>query len=480
MVLHACHNRGSRNSRSPEKAQFESWAQEEMKMGVRTTAIRLLMPKKRMLMEEALREERIPVEELKKKQWELTQKIIRHAYENVPMYREKFKQAGITPEDIKKPEDMKKIPITTKDDIRNGFPDKILAEGTPPEAIEQKKSSGSTGRPTPYYADTRSYDEERKAIFRIQNAMGISADDSVVLIRNTNPESKRPVRRMMKALFSNTHFISTKEMDLDNMNRYVNFIKKHKPKMIESFPHQILQVAKHMKEKGIRIPVEYVHLIGGNLNDKDREILKEVFDCKIYNHYGAGECMHVAYQCEKLGPYHLEIGRYFVEVIRDGRDAKEGELGEIILTHLYNYAMPLIRYRIGDVALAGGKCNCGRTYPVIKEIKGRTRQMITLPTGVILDPNRVGRTVGRFCMFFDDYQLAYRKDKTLILRIIPKREYSDETEEKILNAVRELTKNSVPIIIKRVKKIDKYGGEDKRMETLAEIPPDLTQANSRA
>jgi len=264
-------------------------------------------------------------------------------------------------------------------------------------------------------------------------------------------------------------------MSEKNMGLYVEKIKKYKPVMIESFSHHILALADYMDRNNITLNVNKILIVGGSIFEDQKAKLERLFSAKIYNEYGASECMRIAYQCEYCSNFHLDITRYFVEILNKGKDAEIGQAGEIVLTNLYNYSMPFIRYRIKDVAVVGDKCACDRNFPVVKEIKGRIQQIIILPNGRLLDPNMLRRKIVLEAEKISQFQIVFTKENELEIRIIPKDNFSIQTEKNIINNVNPLTDNSINIKIVKVSSIQLYGNESKDMFTLTQIAPNLTE-----
>lgn len=442
-------------------------------MKIPQSIARIVFAKKDRIKKLALKEEHEDKKEIERRQWDKFKALIEHAYANVEFYTKKFDDAKITPDDIKTRDDLKKIPFTTKEELKECFPDKTRAKNLPENRFFYKRTSGSTQEPFGFYLDTQCIPEERKSLFRMHNAMGLKFQDTIIRLRST-PIKRNGIKGLLQKIFGNTKFIGTMDMSYDNMDKYVNFIKANPPVMIESFPHHILALARYMDSKEITLDARIIHLVGGNINEREHALLTRLFGAKIYNDYGSAECMRVAYQCEKANKYHVEMDRYLLEVINKGKPAKTGEMGEMIITDLYNYTMPFIRYRIKDIAIPGKPCSCNRGYPVLDRIVGRVRQVIFLPNGRLLDPNNITRRMVYFFEEIEGWQTVYTKDNILEIQVVPTENFTKDTEKKIIDKLDEFIQGVVPIKVIKKKQIDRYGHERKKMTTLTQIPPDLT------
>lgn len=415
----------------------------------------------------ALQEEHVPIHEVRELQLKKLRALVRHAYEHIPFHRKRFEAIGLKPEHIRSLKDIKKLPICTKEDLaanKDAFDPELIHRGS------KRKTSGSSGNPLEFYVDLGARNEERKGLFRLHHAIGIRFGDKIVRMRSSDIP-RDGMKGWFQKEFGNTKHISTKEMTKASMPTYIDFILKHKPKMIESFPHHILALAEYMDNFAITLDVPVIHLVGGNASEVNRKRLERLFHARIYNDYGSSECMRVAYQCEHFSGYHIEHGRYFIEVLKKNKDCKKGEVGEIVITDLHNYVMPFIRYRIKDLAEVGGTCDCGRTSPLLSKIIGRIRQTIFLPNGKLLDPNSLNKRILNYSDRISGFQAILTRKEELTINVISKG-LSKTDEQKLKDEISTYIQDAAPVKIKRVKSIKKYGAEKKDMSTLMQIPPE--------
>lgn len=435
---------------------------------------RIIAADKFRLKQQALYEETIPYKELKKKQFNRFKKIFTHAYQNIPFYRQIYSKANIKPNLLKQPKDILKVPIVTKNEMRKVN----IGLLTDADALDKygimNKTSGSTGKPFIYYNDSRAKKGERKALFRLQNAIGMNFGEKIIRLRNDNIKGVG-LKIILQKAFGNTIHLSTRNLTLQLIDKHIARIRRINPRLIESFPHQILAFVKRLEETGDTLPVPNILIVGGNLTKKDKMRVSAVFKGKIFNEYGASEAMRVAYQCNEGSAYHIDLTRYHVEVIRNGREADIGERGELVITNFDNRVMPFIRYRIKDVAIRGEKCNCHRTWPTLERVEGRVQQTMLLPNGRFLEPNLIRETFTNNAEIISEFQSVLTSENELLIKIVPHDAYEKSNEMHIISELEKITGPNIPIRIEKVKSIPRYGNEQKIMDIMTERPPNLLE-----
>ena len=316
--------------------------------------------------------------EIKKIQIKRLRTIIKHAYENVRFYHEKFKSIGIKPKDIKTPEDLIKIPILTKEEARKGFPNEIVAKGTNLRKCLKGEPSGSTGLPLHFIQDNSARDFIIASDLRRFLECGVRFYDKQVKI--CSPRTLPP--SWFESLGLRVRFISY----FDRVEDQIPMLMKIRPDFIFGRTSYLFLMAKAIKERGIReIRPRLTFTTAELLSKTVRKFINSVFETKIFDLYGCGEFGTIAWECKEHAGYHMDIDGVVVEFVKDGEAAAPGERGEIVCTGLHNYAMPLIRYKVGDVGVPSDEqCPCGRGLPLIKRVDGRTNDLIILPSGRIL------------------------------------------------------------------------------------------------
>jgi len=311
---------------------------------------------------------------LKEYQEARLQALIEHAYRNVPYYHRLFNSLRLKPSDIRKLEDLEKLPILTKDQVRT-YSKELLAANAWRFFPRAYRTSGSTGTPLVIYNDRTSNILEFATYWWHWGWAGYRLGDRFVMIRQSLFQRRPGLRgqfwhwdRRLRCLYLSSLQFNPKTVEL-----YVERIRKFKPKFLKARPPMLTLFAAALKEQGIHdLHFRAIFTGGGNLLEKDIKLFTEVFGCKVYDSYGLMERVANFRQCEN-GTYHVNQACGIVEVLNEkGVPVAAGQKGRIIATGLHNWVMPSIRYDTKDLCSpeVSGNCSCGRTLPQVHSIYG--------------------------------------------------------------------------------------------------------------
>jgi len=333
----------------------------------------------------------LPLNEIKDIQWKRLKKILEHIYNNNEFYRDYFESVNLTPNDIKKPEDMLKLPITEKKTYRKYF-QKIISKGDNENDYTVSCTSGSSGEPFEFYIDNREDSYISPAFILNKEAMGINpfkkTNEIVIKTypRNEVKNLKEGVKKswidynIKHLLFSESIGIRAHDIKPENTKDIVRIIKDNKIESIYGYSSSILSLAGYISKYKANVNMKHIITIGEGLLTQQRNYISKIFHCPVYLDYGASECMRMGFECKHQNGYHMDIYNYYFEYLKNGKYTKNNELGEIIVTNLSNYIFPFIRYRVGDAAVTSNQmCKCGINLPLVNKIGGRITDIITTP-----------------------------------------------------------------------------------------------------
>jgi phenylacetate-CoA ligase len=382
------------------------------------------------------------LQELEQSQWytreqleEIQQKklkaLLKHAYDNVPYYRAVFKERKLTPADIAGPKDLPKLPVLTKEDIRNNFT-QLLAGMHKNYNPVLSYTGGSTGEPMGFYKDRDNILYNEAANMRAREWAGVEFGDKLVVLwghPNTADKTEGRIHRFYSYL-SNRRILNTFNMGSREMEQYIELMRKFKPKAIRGFTSAIYSVARHMEEAGIDdIHPQAVITTGENLLPFQRDLIERQFDCKVFDTYSGGDHRVQICECEQHAGYHIAAESGIVEVTKKGEPVPVGERGDILITELCNYSMPFIRYSNGDIgALTDEPCSCGRGLPMMKTLEGRNSEMLLTSDGRAIAPAFMtylfypgcvtsGSSAEQY-MKIKEYQVVQEADRSLRIKIV--------------------------------------------------------------
>ena len=308
----------------------------------------------------------------------LMKDLLQHAYENVPYYRKVFDNVKFDPRNYTGPEDLNKIPILTKEIIRENFYD-LIASNISPKNMSKHSSGGTTGKPLQFYIqkDLKG-DFNYATMYRFYRWAGVEFGERRVSVAGRMITKKPPYSMYNSA--ENQLYVCAHHLSDENLPEIVDSIIKFQPKFVQGHPSAVEIIAKYFNDNNISMKAKAVFTTSENLYPDQRGIIEKAFHCKVYDTYGMGEMVLMAAECSEHNGYHLAPEYGFTEIIN--AENYEDGLGEIVSTSLQNYAMPLIRYKTGDLGkLTNKKCNCGSNFPILEKLTGRIDDIIILPSG---------------------------------------------------------------------------------------------------
>ncbi len=378
--------------------------------------------------------EKMPLEKLQKYRFDKMKKMVRYAHDNVPMYKKRFKENGITPDDIKRPEDVAKIPFTFKDDLRDHYPYGILAVPIQ-ETVRLHASSGTTGKPTVVTYTRNDLDTWYRLMARAYATAGATSDD---IVQNAYGYG----------LFTGgLGFHSGAErlgctvipIATGNTRKQISMLKDMQSTVICCTPSYAMYIAEVARKEGVDPKEDFALKIGmfgaEPWSEEARKRIEEALNITAIDNYGMSELYGpgVAIECPEQNGLHIQSDEFYPEVIdqKTGEPLGYGEKGELVFTMLSREAMPLLRYRTRDLAvLEEEECACGRTHPRIMRIKGRSDDMLIIG-GVNVFPSQVEHVLMNFDGVGDQYQIVIDRDilDRLQLRVELTNEYWKDREK---------------------------------------------------
>jgi len=367
------------------------------------------------------------------------QRLIHHAYRNVPYYRALFERHGVVPDQIRTVADLERVPITAKRDLQVAPARDVVARGLNPERLLVHTTSGSSGEPL----DIRhTWLEERLGTaFRMRalREFGLRPTDRRVdigLVRRHDARDWDLPQRMLRAFGIYRKASVDCRSAPDEILRRLEALR---PDVIAAFPGVLCRVA-GVVTGGHRTTLRPRILISGGevLTPLMRSQITEAFRVPIVEHYGTHELGTVAWQCMKQGGYHVTDDGVIVEVLKDGRPARRGEVGEVVATRLHAFAMPFIRYRLGDLVTQGdAPCACGAPFSTIFTVQGRMLDYFPLANGRLFHPYELVMIILERGGWIGQYQLTQERRDRVVLRVAPRMTPSAENLAWFERAARE-------------------------------------------
>lgn len=308
-------------------------------------------------------------------------KLIEHCYRNVPYYQQLMKNLEISPSDISSIEDLNKFPLLSKQLLTKNF-DLLRATNVSRKRMQLVASGGTTGNPVQAYRDLRNEYRSDAALWRFWKWAGyVLGMKSVRFEAHLDElEIAKNIREKLRLFMDNVSNLNAFNLSKKNMDNYVALINQKKPEVFRGYSSAILNFTRYVRDHGIKIhKPKSIIITADKIYQKEKREISSFFLCDVFEEYGCREIGVFAHECEQHSGLHVADEDFIIEVINpsDNSLAERNEFGEIVITCLLNYAMPMIRYKLGDFGkVLNNNCTCGRKLTLIDYIEGRVADFI--------------------------------------------------------------------------------------------------------
>ena len=302
--------------------------------------------------------------------------VLAHAAHHSPYYREQDWAAEVR---RGKRLALEALPLTPKHLVR-AEPERFFSAFVPPDhgAVRDKRTSGSTGEPLRIRKTQRHFKINQEENRRLLRDLEIEAHRSAVLIEL--PVDEHPAGEI-EALAMGPERKWVKFYSVDSLAIF-NTLRRAEATMMHGLPSLCQSALEHSAESGTKLPIKLVWAVGEVVQDQLRELVGAHPGCRLVDSYGCVEAGLVAAQCPHCGTYHVADRHVILEVVsEDGRPAAPGQMGRVVLTPLFNWATPLLRYEMEDYAVIAETGDCPRASLGLARVVGRERNLFKLPDG---------------------------------------------------------------------------------------------------
>ncbi|MBN2332249.1 MAG: phenylacetate--CoA ligase family protein [Deltaproteobacteria bacterium] len=334
--------------------------------------------------------QRLTTEEIQQHQLQQLNLLWHYACRQVPYYRQRLPLLPFSEREPLTWDHWQRIPLLTRDNIQMEQ-DSLLSRNVPPKHGKPFKTqtSGSTAKPLTVWHSSLTTFFWRAFTLREHFWHQRDFSGKLAAIRFINNKNARAPHGLQLGGWGTSTDIVLKTgpacfLDIKTpLEEQASWLDREQPQFLLSYPTNILALAHHFKNSGKALSnLQEVRTFGETVTDETRTLCQEVWGVELTDMYSTREVGYIALQCPEERQYHVQAENVLVEILRDdGTSCSPGEVGKVVITPLHNFASPLIRYDIGDYAVLGEPCPCGRGLPVINKIMGRVRNMLTLPTG---------------------------------------------------------------------------------------------------
>lgn len=419
----------------------------------------------------------LPAEELRARTENRLSWLLQHAAENVPFYRELYRRLRLFPSQLRTIPDLGLLPIVSKAVFRERPLKDFLAANIPPDRHLQWTTSGSTGEPFKFYLDRRMMPLVSASHLYYDSCFGFNPFDRYVRVM-APPVDAPPLprdtplsRRFRYTMYSRLQAkyeswtqrrFSMFDVDGERAEDIYQCIESFRPKYILGYTSTLATIGDELLRRQLRLsrPLGGVITIAETLTPERRRSIEEYFRAPIINRYGQREFKFWCAQSCPESPVRFHVNTDLVawEIVReDGAPAAPGESGRLVLTNLHNYAMPFIRYDTGDRAVAGATaCNCGRGFPLIEQLEGRSQECLRTPSGRMINPVGLGQYLFVSHNYVDvvrHYQLAVDAPDRMRLLVVPADGFGEGDRERLQKDMTLLLGRGVNVTVDTVDEI---------------------------
>ena len=382
-------------------------------------------------------------------QFDRLKRHLEFAYQYTSYYRRLFDQYDIPPHRIKDLNDFRRIPFLTREHLRSQF--EHIQATTRIRGVQKISTGGSTGSPVTVLVDplrNSFVDAARLRSHRWFDAdMGVK---EIVLWGSPIENTKQDYIRYARDHLLNSRLLSAFNMGDASLAHYVEIIQRYRPVKMYGYASALYLLARYFQDTGRQAPgsLRVVFATAEPLFDFQRQTIEKVFDVKVSVEYGARDAGLMANECPE-GGLHIPAEGMVVEI----EPPVSGSKGEIVVTNLYSCAMPIIRYRTGDVGeLTAEACSCGRGLPVLKKVEGRQTDFLMTVDGRVIHALAVIYIL-RELVAIREFQVIQESIDRVVIRMIVENSFSEEDEKLVVRKVRQLLGQDVDVVVDKTSEI---------------------------
>lgn len=369
----------------------------------------------------------LSLDELHAMQAAALSELLEHAYQHVPMYRARFAAYGLTPADIRAPEDLAKLPVLRRAELR--AVGRTRESTAPPYPTIRKQTSGTTGEPLLFGFEPDSEHWRRAVRYRGYEWAGYRPGDLALHFWGaplpTPPPWTTRAKIALDRRLRRERYIPCAVMTENHLDRVIDLIRTEQPTVIVTYSQAGAELARYIKRNDLRTWGRIPIICGAEqVTPRDHRDLADAFG-PVFDVYGCREVMMIAGECEVHDGLHVSMENLVVEIIvtEDGRErpAREGETGEVVVTDLHNFAMPFIRYANGDIATAGPTttCACGRHLPRIRSVQGRLSETLRDRNGAAVSGVAISNVFYDVSSSVRQFQVVQHRDSSVTIKLVP-------------------------------------------------------------
>jgi phenylacetate-CoA ligase len=325
-------------------------------------------------------------ERLEELQLRRLHELITYCFSYSPYYRDLWTSQGLSLRDLRSLSDIQKWPVTSREAMRD-HADEIASTAQGVKVVS-KSTGGSSGVPLRFVIEREADDRRMAAAHRGYAWAGAAPGTRQTHLWGVALGNTSRLHRWKEYLHARylyrREMLNSFDLSDESIPKFLGRIHRFGPDVLVAYTNPLYLFARTIEQRGLRAYRPKALIVGAEkLHDFQRELIERVFSAPVFETYGAREFTLIGAECEHHTGLHLTMENLLVEVVDDdGVPTPAGEEGNVVITDLFNVAMPFIRYQIGDRAISGfGSCACGRGLPLLKKVVGRQLDMLITADG---------------------------------------------------------------------------------------------------
>ena len=373
------------------------------------------------------------------------------AYQEVPFYKRLYDKYKVNINNITGIDDLHMLPVVTKDMLRSSYPDACTRKTEWP--WHEYCTSGSSGKPFAVRVDDLTMSSARALMLLRATYSGWDIGDPFL---QTGMTLSRGFVKKVKDILMRVEYVSAFNLSDSILDDYLRLIEDKKLDYVMGYAGSLFCLAERAEQRGFNRRMKGFVSWGDNLYSHYREKIEKAFQCRVTDTYGCGEGIQIAAQCGmNNGAYHIFMPHVAVEIVDDdGFPVNPGEVGNILLTRLDAGAMPLIRYKVGDIGRksTADSCPCGRGLEMLTKIEGRDTDIIVTPNGNKLIVHFF-TGIFEYYQSIDTFKVIQEKPGEIIVELVPNADFKEEHWAALKKEIWEKGDPGLEIVLKIVDEI---------------------------
>jgi phenylacetate-CoA ligase len=396
-------------------------------------------------------------EEIEARQFARFQAIVGLAYEQVPFYRRLYDSRGFHPSELRTPDDIGRVPIVTKDDFRTRNADFVNLRYDVSRLI-RTGTGGTTDSPITLYHSGDCVSRKVACTAFFYRWMGCDVQTRRAFLWGatqdflSHPSIRNRIRRF---LTTPSLILVSSYLNEEVFADYYRRLHRFKPVALQSYATPLYLFCQYLERRGLSLDVPYVNTTAEPLYAYQRATIERVLGRKVFNWYGARELGHAANECAVHEGMHVNCYGLYLETVVGGRPALEVE-GEIVATDLLNEAMPLIRYRIGDIGVLSTRtCSCGSGLPLLESVSGRTVDVFYRRDGTMIPGISFADRIITSCEGVEQLQIVQTGYEDFVLNIVKGPAFSDADVAELTQKIETYMRAPVRVVVNLITELPK-------------------------